>query len=144
VDNRRRFFSGRSRRRKMVLAIAAMVVVVAAVAVSLTVYRYLVAGPSMPAEQQFAHDVAAAGVMSADPAVKAGMNLPPGAESTARIVAVATAVCADLNSGSSKDAEAMQLYQGALAGTLTGGAPLPHDKAVKIVDLAVQDVCPGK
>jgi uncharacterized protein DUF2510/uncharacterized protein DUF732 len=135
---------GRSRRRKIVPAIAAMVVVVAAVAVSLTVYRYFVARPSMPAEQQFAHDVAAAGVMSADPAVRAGMNLPPGAESTARIVAVATAVCADLNSGSSKDAEAMQLYQGALAGTLTGGAPLPHDKAVKIVDLAVQDVCPGK
>jgi hypothetical protein len=38
----------------------------------------------------------------------------------------------------------MQLYQGALEGTLTGGASLPHDHAVKIVNLAVQDVCPGK
>jgi hypothetical protein len=135
---------GRSRRRKIVLAIVAMVVVVAAAAASLIAYRYFFAKPSVPSEQQFAHDVAAAGVISADPAVKAGMNLPAGAESTARIVAVATAVCADLNSGSSKDAEATQIYQGALAGSLTGGASLPHDKAVKIVDLAIQDVCPGK
>jgi hypothetical protein len=82
--------------------------------------------------------------MSADPAVKAGMNLPPGAESTARIVAVATAVCADLNSGSNKDAEATQVYQGALAGARPGGASLSHDNAVKVVRLAVQDVCPGK
>jgi hypothetical protein len=135
---------GRSRKRKVMLAVATMVVVVAAAAGSLTAYHYFFAKPSTPPEQQFAHDVAAAGVISADPAVKASMNLPAGAESTARIVAVATAVCADLNSGSNKDAEATQVYQGALAGTPTGGAPLSHDKAVKIVDLAVQDVCPGK
>lgn len=141
------------RRRKLVLAIAAAtVVLVAAVAGGLIAYRYFFAQPSTSAEQQpsasaqqqFAHDVASAGVMSADPALKAAMNLPAGPESTARIVAVATAVCADLNSGASKDAEAMQVYQGALAGTPAGGAPLPHDKAVKIVDLAIEDVCPGK
>jgi hypothetical protein len=135
---------GRSRRRKIMLAIAAVVVVVVAGAASLTAYHYFFAKPPPPSEGQFAQDVAAAGVMSADPAVKADMNLPAGAESTARINAVATAVCADLTSGANKDAEATQVYQGALAGTPTGGAPLPHDKAVKIVDLAIQDVCPGK
>jgi hypothetical protein len=143
---------GRSRRRRLVLAIAAIVVVVAAVAGGLIGYRHFFAKPSTSAQQppstsaaqQFAHDVAAAGVMSSDPAVKAGMNLPAGPESTDRIVAVATAVCADLNSGSTKDAEATQVYQGALAGTPVGGAPLPHDKAVMIVDLSVQDICPGR
>jgi hypothetical protein len=135
---------GRSRRRKIMLAIVAVVVVVVAGAASLIAYHYVFAKSSPPSEGQFAQDVAAAGVMSADPAVKAGLNLPAGAESTARINAVATAVCADLNSGANKDAEATQVYQGALAGTPAGGAPLPHDKAVKIVDLAIQDVCPGK
>jgi hypothetical protein len=57
---------------------------------------------------------------------------------------LATGVCADLNNGITKDDEAMQLYQSALDDSLTSGFHLSHDNAVKIVNLAVKDVCPGK
>jgi hypothetical protein len=144
VETGRRFFSGLSRERKLVLGGAAALAVVTTIAAPITAYYYFFAGPSLPPDQQFVHDVAAAGIVSADPAVKASINLPASAGSTATIISLATTVCADLNNGTNKDAEAMQLYQGALEGTLTGGASLPHDNAVKIVNLAVQDVCPGR
>jgi Protein of unknown function (DUF732) len=144
VETGRRFFTGLSRERKIMLGGAAALAVVTTIAAPLTAYHYFFAGPSLPPEQQFVRDVAAAGIVSADPAVKAGINLPASADSTATIISLATTVCADLNNGTSRDAEAMQLYQGALEGTLTGGAPLPHVNAVKIVNLAVQDVCPGR
>lgn len=140
----RRLWSGLPPGRRIMVGGAAALAVVTAVAAPLTAYHYFFAGPSLPPEQQFVHDVAAAGIVSADPAVRAGINLPASAISTATIISLATAACADLNNGTSKDAEAIRLYQGALEGTLTGGASPPHDKAVKIVDLAVQDVCPGK
>jgi hypothetical protein len=144
VESGRRFFSGLSRERKIMLGGVAALAVVTTIAAPITAYYYFYAGPSLPPDQQFVHDVAAAGIVSADPAVKAGINLPASAQSTATIISLATTVCADLNNGTNKDAEAMQLYQGALEGTLTGGASLPHDNAVKIVNLAVQDVCPGR
>jgi hypothetical protein len=133
-----------TRQRKIVLGGAAAMAAVVTVAAPVTAYFCFFDGPSLPPNQQFVHDVAAAGLVSADPAVKAGINLPAGADSTATIVSLGTTICADLNTGTNVDDEAMQLYQGALEGTLTGGASLPHDNAVKIVNLAVQDVCPGR
>jgi hypothetical protein len=125
IETGRRFWSGLPRGRKIMIGGAAALAVATAVAAPLTAYHYVFAGPSLPPEQQFVHDVAAAGIVSADPAVKAGINLPASALSTATIISLATTACADLNNGTSKDAEAMQLYQGALEGTLTGGESLP-------------------
>jgi hypothetical protein len=140
----RRVWSGLSRERKMALAGAGAVVVAVTIAAPVMAFHYFFGGPSLPPEAQFARDVASAGIISADPAVKASIKLPAGPESTGRITELATVLCAALNNGDNKDAVAMQLYQGALEGTLTGGASLSHDNAVTIVDLAVQDVCPGK
>lgn len=139
-----RFWSGVSRQGKVGLAGGAVLVVGAAVAVPVIALHYFFAGPSLSPEQQFAHDLAVAGIVSADPKVRAGLNLPAGPESDARIAALASEICAGLGSGANKDGAATQLYQGALEGTLTGGTPLSHDSAVKIVDLAAHDVCPGK
>jgi hypothetical protein len=142
-----RFWSGLSRDRKVVLAIVGLLVVVAAVAVPITAFHYFFGGPPpspLTPEQRFVHDVAVAGIVSDDPGVKANVNLPASAETTANIYQMATAICADLNNGTSKADEAMQMYESDLDNSLTSGFHISHDNEVKIVSLAVQDVCPGK
>lgn len=139
----RRFWSALSPKRRLALAGGGVVVAAVAAAVSLLALDSVFGAPTLPPPEQFAHDLAEAGVVSADPGVKARVNLPAGPESTAAIVNLATTVCADLNNGSTRDAVATELYQGALEGTLTGGVTLPYDDAATIVDLAIRDVCPG-
>jgi hypothetical protein len=146
-DKGRRFWAGLPRDRKVILALAGLLVVVAAIAVPVAAFNYLFGGPSPPPltpEQRFVHDVAAAGIISNDPRVKANINLPASAETTANIYKMATSICADLNNGTSKDDVAMQMYQSDLDDSLSSGFHVSHDDEVKIVNLAVQDVCPGK
>lgn len=141
-----RFLSNMSRQGQVILAIAGVLVVVIGAAVALGGVSKFFGGSSSSGspDQRFVRDAAAAGILSADPNVKAAINLPAGKASTDKIANVATSICADLNNGTTRDAEAMQLYKSALDDSLTSGVHLSHANAVKLVNLAVQDVCPGK
>jgi len=140
----RHFWSGLPRHRQVMLGICGLFIIVASVALPVLEFNYLFGGPPLTGEQRFVQDLAVAGIVSDDPGVKADVNLPASAETTASIVQIATGICADLNNGTSTDDEAMQLYQSALSDSFTTGFHLSHDNAVTIVRLAVQDVCPGK
>ena len=104
-------------------------------------------GSSLPPKERFVKDVAAAGLISADPNVKAAINIPAGPDSADKIFALGNEICDDLKSGTSKEDEAHKQYEDALSASLIPGGQaynFAYDKAVKLVDLAVQDICPAK
>jgi hypothetical protein len=141
----RKFWSGPPRERKPLFAIARLVVIVAVTAVAIAGCGGS-SSSSVPPKQRFVKDVAAAGLISADPNVKAAINIPAGADSDDEIFALGDEICTDLKKGTSKPDEAHKQYEDALGASLIPGGQaynFSYDKAVKLVDLAVQDVCPG-
>ena len=99
---------------------------------------------SLPPKKRFIRDVAAAGIISTDPNSNANLKLPPGPGTDDAIYGIATDICNELKSGKSKDGVAMKVYEDALDASLVPGGQaftLPHSQAVKLVDIAIQDVC---